>query len=236
MPNPLAWEMDMDIGIIGSGNIGSILARHLKNLGHQVSIANSRGPASLAALAAETGATAVTVEQAARAQHLVIITVPEKAVPQLPRDSLATTSAVVVDTGNYYPSRDGRIAEIDGGLTESEWVTRVLGRPVVKAFNNIVASSLASRGAPAGTPGRISLSVAGDDKHAKELTLGLIDAIGFDGVDAGSLADSWRQQPGTPAYCQDLDAAGLEAALAKADAAQIPEYRAQADEAARPYF
>ena len=226
----------MDIGIIGSGNIGSTLARHLKGLGHQVSIANSRGPASLAALAAETGATAVTVEQAARAQDLVIITVPEKAVPQLPRDSLATSSAVVVDTGNYYPSRDGRIAEIDGGLPESEWVTRVLGRPVVKAFNNIVASSLASRGAPAGTPGRISLSVAGDDKHAKELTLGLIDAIGFDGVDAGSLADSWRQQPGTPAYCHDLDTAGLEAALAKADAAQIPEYRAQADEAARPYF
>lgn len=228
--------MDMDIGIIGSGNIGSTLARHLTGLGHQVSIANSRGPASLATLAADTGATAVTVEQAARAQDVVIITVPEKAVPQLPRDSLATTSAVVVDTGNYYPSRDGRIAEIDGGLTESEWVTRVLGRPVVKAFNNIVASSLASRGAPAGTPGRISLAVAGDDRYAKELTLGLIDAIGFDGVDAGSLADSWRQQPGTPAYCQDLDVAGLEAALAKADVARIPEYRAQADEAARPYF
>lgn len=226
----------MDIGIIGSGNIGSILARQLKGLDHQVSIANSRGPASLATLTAETGATALTVEQAVRAQDLVIITVPEKAVPHLPRDSLATTLAVVVDTGNYYPSRDGRIAEIDGGLTESEWVTRVLGRPVVKAFNNIVASSLASRGAPAGTPGRISLSIAGDDKHAKELTLGLIDAIGFDGVDAGSLADSWRQQPGSPAYCQDLDAAGLEAALAKADAAQIPKYRAQADEAARPYF
>src|SRR5690606_17767910 len=116
MPTPLAQEMDMDIGIIGSGNIGSTLARHLKGLGHQVSIANSRGPASLAALAAETDATAVTVEQAARAQDLVIITVPQKAVPQLPRDSLATSSAVVVDTGNYYPSRDGRIAEIDGGL------------------------------------------------------------------------------------------------------------------------
>lgn len=228
--------MDMDIGIIGSGNIGSALARHLKGLGHEVSIANSRGPSTLAALAAETGATAVTVEQAIRAQDVVIITVPEKAIRQLPRDALATTSAVVIDTGNYYPSRDGRIDEIDGGLTESEWVARVLGRPVVKAFNNILAGSLASRGAPAGTPGRITLSVAGDDKRAKELTLGLIDAMGFDGLDAGSLAESWRQQPGTPAYCQDLDAAGLKAALAKADAALIPEYRAQADEAARPYF
>jgi predicted dinucleotide-binding enzyme len=228
--------MDMDIGIIGSGNIGSVLARHLKKLGHDVSIANSRGPSSLVALAAETGAKAVTVEQAARAPDVVIITVPEKAIPQLPRDSLATTSAVVIDTGNYYPSRDGQIAEIEGGLTESEWVTRILGRPVVKAFNNILASSLASRGVPAATPGRIALSVSGDDKHAKDLTLGLIDAMGFDGFDAGSLADSWRQQPGTPAYCHDLDVAGLKAALAKADAAEMPDYRRQADEAARPYF
>jgi 8-hydroxy-5-deazaflavin:NADPH oxidoreductase len=226
----------MDIGIIGSGNIGGTLARHLTALGHRVSIANSRGPASLAALAAETGATAATAEEAARAQDVVIIAVPEAAVPRLPRDILAATSAVVVDTGNYYPSRDGRIAEIDGGLTDSEWVARVLGRPVVKAFNNIVADSLATRGVPAGTPGRICLSVAGDDPRAKELVLGLIDALGFDGVDAGTLADSWQQHPGTPAYCRDLDADGLKAALGEADAGQIADYRARADEAARPYF
>src|SRR5437763_12439548 len=158
----------MEIGIIGSGHIGSILARHLTALGHTVVIANSRGPASLAALAAETGATAATVEQAARAQDVVIISIPEKAVPELPRDILAATPAVVVDTGNYYPSRDGRIAEIDGGLTDSEWVARVLGRPVVKAFNNIVAESLAKRGVPADTPGRICLSVAGDDERANQ--------------------------------------------------------------------
>src|SRR5215212_7216989 len=159
----------MDIGIIGSGNIGGTLARHLTALGHQVSIANSRGPASLAALAAETGATAATVEQAAHAHDVVIIAVPEKAVPHLPRDILAATLAVVVDTGNYYPSRDGRIAEIEGGLAESEWVARVLGRPVVKAFNNIVADSLATRGLPAGAPGRICLSVAGDEERAKQV-------------------------------------------------------------------
>ena len=93
------------------------------------------------------------MEQAARAQDLVIIAVPEKAVPQLPGDILAATSAVVVDTGNYYPSRDGRIAEIEGGLTDSEWVARVLGCPVVKAFNNIGAASLATRGVPTGTLG-----------------------------------------------------------------------------------
>jgi len=226
----------MDIGIIGSGNIGGTLARHLTGLGHQVSIANSRGPASLAALAAETGAAAAMVEQAARAQDVVIVAVPETAVPRLPRDILAASPAVVVDTGNYYPSRDGRIAEIEDGLTDSEWVARVLGVPVVKAFNNIVAPSLATRGVPAGTPGRICLSVAGDQPRARALVLGLVDALGFDGIDAGTLAASWRQHPGTPAYCRDLDADGLEAALARADAGQIANYRAQADEAARAYF
>jgi predicted dinucleotide-binding enzyme len=226
----------MDIGIIGSGNIGATLARHLTALGHHVAVANSRGPASLAALAAETGATAATVEQAARAADVVIVAVPEKAVPQLPRDILAASSAVVVDTGNYYPSRDGRIDEIEDGLAESEWVARVLGVPVVKAFNNIVAPSLATRGVPAGTPGRVCLSVAGDDPRAKKAVLGLLDALGFDGIDAGSLADSWRQQPGSPAYCRDLDAHGLSAALAQADAGEIARCRAEADEAARPYF
>jgi predicted dinucleotide-binding enzyme len=226
----------MDIGIIGSGNIGSTLVRHFAALGHQVSIANSRGPASLAALAAETGATAATVEQAVGARDVVIIAIPEAAVPQLPRDILAKTSAVVIDTGNYYPSRDGRVAEIDEGLTDSEWVAQVLGRPVIKAFNNIVADSLTTRGVPAGTAGRICLSVAGDDPRAKELVLELIDALGFDGIDAGNLADSWRQHPGTPAYCRDLDADELKAALAQADTGQIAEYRSQADEAARPFF
>jgi predicted dinucleotide-binding enzyme len=226
----------MDIGIIGSGNIGGTLARNLTKLGHRVAVANSRGPASLSALAAETGATAATVEQAARAADVVIITVPEKAVPQLPRDVLASSSAVVVDTGNYYPSRDGRIADIEDGLAESVWVARVLGVPVVKAFNNIVAPSLATRGVPAGTPGRVALSVAGDDPRAKAVVLGLIDALGFDGLDAGSLADSWRQHPGSPAYCRDLDANGLRAALAQADAGQVARYRAEADKAARAYF
>lgn len=121
-------------------------------------------------------------------------------------------------------------------MTDSEWVARVLGCPVVKAFNNITVHSLATRGLPAGSAGRICLSVAGDDLRAKELVVGLIDAIGFDGIDAGTLADSWRQQPGTPAYCRDLDKGGLKAALAQADAGQIARYRAEADEAVRRYF
>lgn len=226
----------MDIGIIGSGNIGSTLARHLRALGHQVSIANSRGPASLVALAAETSATAATAEQAAQAQDLVIVAIPQNAVPDLPREVLRSTSAVVVDTGNYYPSRDGLIAEIEDGLTDSEWVARLLGRPVVKAFNNVLAGSLATRGVPAGDPDRICLSVAGDDPEAKEMVQDVIRALGFDATDAGLLADSWRQQPGTPAYCRDLDATALKAALAQADAGQIAGYRRKAEEEAAPYF
>ena len=176
------------------------------------------------------------MEQAACAQDLVVISIPEAAVPKLPRDILATTPAVIVDTGNYYPSRDGRLTEIDGGLTDSEWVAQVRGRRVVKAFNNITADSLATRGVADGSAGRICLSVAGDDSRAKELVLGLIDALGFDGIGAGTLADSWRQQPGTPAYCGDLDKEGLKAALAQADPGQIARCRAEADEAALSYF
>jgi 8-hydroxy-5-deazaflavin:NADPH oxidoreductase len=226
----------MDIGIIGAGNIGGTLARQLTSLGHSVSIANSRNPATLGALSRKTGATAVTAEQAARARDMVIVAVPEKAVPGLPRDVLAASSAIVVDTGNYYPSRDGRIAEIEDGLAESAWVAQTLGVPVVKAFNNIVAPSLDTRGVPAGTAGRVCLSVAGDQPRAKNVVLGLIDALGFDAIDSGTLAESWRQQPGTPAYCRDLGAEALRAALAEADAGQIARYRAEADKAARAYF
>jgi len=226
----------MDIGIIGSGQIGSILARRLAALGHQVRIANSRGPESLAALAAATGATASTVEQAASARDVVIVTIPQKAVRELPRGLFAGSTAIVVDTGNYYPARDGRIDAIDQGLTDSEWVAQVLGRPVVKAFNNIVAESLDSRGVPRGTPGRVCLSVAGDDPAAKHVVLRLLDELGFDGLDAGPLAESWRQQPGTPAYCKDLDRTALQAALSKPDATGIPSRRQAADELVRPFF
>jgi predicted dinucleotide-binding enzyme len=226
----------MNIGIIGSGHIGSTLARHLVSLGHEVSIGNSRGPQSLAVISADTGAAAVTAEQAARSRDLVIISVPQAAVPQLPLEALRSSSAVVVDTGNYYPTRDGAIDEIDNGLTDSQWVATVLGRPVVKAFNSIVASSLAQGGLPAGTAGRICLPVAGDDLASKKLVQDVIRAMGFDTIDAGSLVDSWRQQPGTSAYCRDLDATALAAALAQADENQIANCRKKADEEAAPYF
>jgi hypothetical protein len=219
----------MRIGIIGAGNIGGTLTRRLTALGHQVAVANSRGPETLASLAAETGARAVTVTEAARSGEVVIVTIPMKNIPQLPRDRFKGTfeGVVVVDTSNYYPrQRDGRIDAIEAGMPESCWVEQQLGRRVVKAFNNIYAEHLLKLGRPAGTPGRIALPVSGDDAAAKSVVLRLVDELGFDGIDAGGLDDSWRQQPGTPVYAADLDSAGVRRALAQATRERTPEWRA----------
>ncbi len=226
----------MEIGIIGSGNIGSTLAGYLTALGHQVFIANSRGPETLSDIAANTGATATTAEQAAGAKDIVIIAIPQKAMVNLPIDILSSSKAIIVDAGNYYPSRDGSVSEIENGATDSEWVSKVIGHPVIKAFNNIVASSLASKAVPSGDTDRISLSVAGDDAEQKKIVMQLVDEIGFDAIDGGLLSESWRQQPGEPAYCQDLNKEKLNDALQKADISKRAENLAAADEMARPYF
>ncbi|WP_315058328.1 NAD(P)-binding domain-containing protein [Chryseobacterium indoltheticum] len=226
----------MEIGIIGSGNIGNTLAGYLIALGHQVFIANSRGPETLSDIAANTGATATTAEQAAGAKDIVIIAIPQKGMVNLPIDILSSSNAIIVDAGNYYPSRDGSVSEIENGATDSEWVSKVIGHPVIKAFNNIVASSLASKAVPSGDTDRISLSVAGDDAEQKKIVMQLVDEIGFDAIDGGLLSESWRQQPGEPAYCQDLNKEKLNDALQKADISKRAENLAAADEMARPYF
>jgi len=223
------YRNGMNIGIIGAGNIGGTLARRLRTLGHAVAIANAHGPESLRALAAETGATAVTVAEAARAGDVVIVTIPQQRVTELPRDLFAGVPphVAVVDTGNYYPQqRDGAIADIETGATESAWVASQLGRPVVKAFNNIYAQHLMEHGKPAGATGRIALPVAGDDAAAKAVVMRLVEELGFDAIDAGSLAESWRQQPGTPVYVEDHDAEGVRRALAAATPDRKPEWRA----------
>jgi predicted dinucleotide-binding enzyme len=219
----------MRIGIIGAGNIGGTLTRRLTQLGHEVSVANSRGPQTLQDLAQETGARAVTVSEAAQGQDVVVVTIPQVRVPDLPDDLFAGAGddVVVIDTGNYYPrNRDGRIAGIEDGLTESRWVEQQLGHPVVKAFNNIYAQHLLEHGRPAGEAGRIALPIAGDDERAKRVVMDLVDELGFDPVDAGGLDDSWRQQPGTPVYTQDLDADGVRRALAEADPERPAAFRA----------
>jgi predicted dinucleotide-binding enzyme len=222
----------MKIGIIGSGNIGGALTRRFRAVGHDVSVANTRGPQSLAEVARETGAKAVSVQDAAHNQDVVIVTIPEKNIPDLPRGLFAGVPAnvVVVDTGNYYPQqRDGRIEGIESGATESRWVAQQLGRPMVKAFNNIYAQHLFELGKPAGSPGRIALPVAGDDAKAKATVMRLIDEIGFDAVDAGGLDDSWRQQPGTPVYTKDHDADGVRRGLAEAQRERTPVWRGTAN-------
>ncbi len=160
----------------------------------------------------------------------MVVTIPEKAVPSLPADLFddVPDGVVVVDTGNYYHQRDGRLEEIEKGTTESRWVADQLGRPVVKAFNNVFAAHLLERGQAAGSPGRIALPVAGDDDAAKAVVIQLVDELGFDGVDAGSLDESWRQQPGSPVYGTDHDAEGVRRALADAPRERGADFRAPA--------
>lgn len=219
----------MKIGIIGAGNIGGTLARRLTEESHTVAIANSRGPETLTELAEESGAEPVTAEEAARGRDLVVVTIPMNKVPDLFDDlfSGVDESVVVVDTCNYYPrERDGRIEAIEEGTTESRWVSEQIGRPVVKAFNNIHSDHLLEHGKPSGSTGRIALPVAGDDESAKVVVMELVDQLGFDPVDDGGLDDSWRQQPGTPSYGADLDAGTLKNTLAETPATRPLEFTA----------
>jgi 8-hydroxy-5-deazaflavin:NADPH oxidoreductase len=219
----------MKIGIIGAGNIGGTLTRRFTAVGHNVKVANSRGPASLADLAKETGAQAVTAPEAVKDVDVVVVTIPETHVPELPKSLFANLgpNVAVIDTGNYYPQqRDGHIPGIEEAPSESSWVAQTIGHTVIKAFNDIYAQHLLELGKPRGTPGRIALPVAGDDARAKKIVMDLVDQIGFDPVDAGSLADSWRQQPGSPVYAQDYDVAGVRKALAEATPGRKPEWKA----------
>jgi predicted dinucleotide-binding enzyme len=220
----------MKIGIIGAGNIGGALAARWVALGHDVVISNSRGPQTRGDVAEETGATAVEAGEAAKGRDVVVITIPEFKVPDLPGDLFAEVGdeVVVIDTNNYYPQRrDGRIEAIEGGMTESRWVAEQVSRPgLVKAFNNIQALHLRDHGRPAGDPERIALPYAGDAPAAKATVAALIDELGFDAVDNGGLEDSWRQQPGTPAYGGDLTADALRETLAQTPAERPADFRA----------
>ena len=218
----------MRIGIIGAGNMGATLAAQLSRLGNQVAIANSRGPRTLAGVAAQTGAAPVPITEVTRHADVVIVAIPEKNIPGLPAGLLAALpeDTAVIDAGNYVPKlRDGHIDAIDAGLPESQWVQAQLRHPVIKAFNTIRPASLASLGKPAGAAGRTVIPVAGDDPAAKAVALELADQLGFDGLDAGPLAESWRQQPGTPVYTTDLPRGAARQALADATPEQTASWR-----------
>jgi len=206
------------IGLIGSGHIGSQVARLAVANGYDVVLSNSRGPETLAALAAELGpqARAATPAEAAAAGDIVVVTIPLGKYRTVPVAPLA--GKIVVDTNNYYPQRDGQIPELDSeSVTSSELLQAHLpDSKVVKAFNHIYAAQLTTDGKPAGTPNRRALVIAGDDAGAKRTVTDLLDRFGFDTVDAGPLKDSWRIQPGTPGYGPQHNAEELRADLAAA--------------------
>jgi predicted dinucleotide-binding enzyme len=208
----------MTIGLIGAGHIGSAVARAAIAAGHSVVLSNSRGPETLAELVKELGpsARAATPQEAAKAGDIVVVTIPLKNIADVPVEPLA--GKVVIDTNNYYPQRDGHIAELDDeSTTTAELLQRHLpSSKVVKAFNHIYAAQITTDGLPAGTPNRRALVIAGDDASAKATVTQLLDQFGYDAVDAGPLAEGWRIQRDTPGYGPRRNAEQLRADLAAA--------------------
>lgn len=206
------------LGLIGAGRIGSQVAKLAIKDGYDVVLSNSRGPETLAGLVAELGpkARAATVLEAAKAGDIVVVTIPLKAIDTVPVEPLA--GKIVIDTNNYYPQRDGRIAELDEEkTTTSELLQRHLPKSkVVKAFNHIYAAELTTHGSPRGTPNRRALVIAGDDEGAKTVVTKMLDAFGFDTVDVGPLSESWRIQRDTPGYGPRRNAEELRKDLAAA--------------------
>lgn len=220
----------MKVGIIGAGQIGGTLVRRLRELGHDVTVANSRSPETLAELAGETGASAVWAKDAAVDADLVIVSIPQKNVPDLAGGIVDARKpgAPVIETNNYYPvQRDGEIAAIEDGQIESAWVAEHIGAPVYKVFNGIWWKHLLESGTPSGTPNRIALPVAGADGPGRALVHDIVDQLGFDPVDAGPISDSWRQQPGTPVYGKDFDAEDTRTGLAAATRERTQEWSAR---------
>ena len=223
----------MNIGVIGTGQIGEVIIRKLRGAGYRVKMANARDPESLKDLAAKTGAIPVSIEEVVQDVDILFFALPQKAFPVLPKGLLnkARKETIVIDVGNYYPWRDGRIDEIESGLTESAWVEKQIGRPVVKVLNSIVYKALAEAGRPMGSRDRVALPISGDNPKAKEIVAQLLDRIGFDSVDAGTIAESWRQQPGSPVYCINPTKEVLQQRLKNVDRSSLVTNREKSSEA-----
>lgn len=208
----------MKIALLGAGNVGSPLARAFAAAGHSVNLANSRDPETIRELARSLGATATWAADAVNDVDVVITSVPPLSLAKISHVlSQVPDDVPVIDTGNYHPARDGRIPALDDGEPEAVWTSAQLGRPVVKAWNAVLAQTLEVAGMPAGAPGRIALPIAGDDAKGLEIAKELTDVSGFDPLVFGGLADAWRAQPGTAAYCTELPLAELQFALDHAD-------------------
>ncbi|KAF2328078.1 NADPH-dependent F420 reductase [Flavobacterium ginsenosidimutans] len=230
----------MKIGIIGTGAIGGTIAKKMAEAGHEVKVNNSDQADKLKARAEDLGVKAATLKNVVKDVDVIILSLPTIAIPTLPKDLLegVPENVIVVDTSNYYPFRDADIEEIKNGKVESIWVSEQLGRPVVKAFNNLLAETLANGGKNSGAEDRIAMAVAGDDPQAKKVIASLVDDAGYDAVDSGRLSESWRHQPGTPAYCTELNEEELKQALADGVKEAAPSLRdkAIADLSALPSY
>lgn len=223
------------LGLIGSGNIGSTLARLAIEAGHDVVLSNSRGPETLADLIAELGphARAATSDEAATAADLVVVTIPLHAYTDVPVEPLR--GKIVLDTMNYYPQRDGQIDALDDETTTTSELVQghLVGARVVKAFNNIMARHLATLARPSGADDRSVLVIAGDDEDAKAQVTAFLDSIGYDTLDAGPLAEGWRFQRDTPAYCLPYAAPGPEFPFGPGQQATADDFRGPLAAAAR---
>jgi predicted dinucleotide-binding enzyme len=196
----------MKIGVIGTGSMGDAIIRKLRTAGHELKIANSRGPESLSEYSIEVGAKAVGIENVVEDVDVVFLVIPNKNLPELPGTLFQKVKpgTVVIDTLNYYPFRDGHIEDLDNGMVESEWVSKLIKYPVVKSFNTMFAHSFILNRPSSGYDPHLAMPVSGDDTKSKEIVAKLIDSIGYNPVDVGSIAESWRQQAGSPVYCTDL--------------------------------
>jgi predicted dinucleotide-binding enzyme len=216
------------IAIIGAGVVGTAFAKRLVHVGNSVSISNSRGPDSLRDVKKITGAKALDAERAVSEADIVILAVPMSGI--LPLQPILQKSlrpgTILIDACNYYPSRDGNIQLLDEGMTESVWMSKTFSFPIVKALNNIIALNIGPSAKPKGSYKRVALPVAGDDDKSVAVVMELLEAMGYDAFNAGQLEDSWRQQPGQPAYCTEptlkelvvlLSSANREGASAKRD-------------------
>lgn len=216
----------MKIGILGAGSIGTTLSRKLAAAGHDVKVGNSRGPETLAAEVLETGALASTAKDAVNDVDVAILSMPQSGFEKV-RQLIAALpeQTVVIDTSNYFPQRDGVNDAIEAGQVETEWIQHYFGRPIVKAWNAIGALPFAENGRPQGHPQRVAIPVAGDRAEDRKVAVSLVNDTGFDGYDAGALADSWRQQPGSPVYCTNLRYDEIGPALLAAERERLPRRR-----------
>jgi predicted dinucleotide-binding enzyme len=216
----------LKIGIIGAGSIGSTIARRLSRHGHDVTIANSRGPETIGEAALRTGARAVTADEAVQGVDVLIVSVPMNRNANIAEYvRAAPEGAVVIDTSNYYPMRDGSVREFEEGVPESVWLSELFGRPVAKAWNAITSQSFDAKASEAGDSRRVAIPVAADRDADRQVAMRLVEQTGFDAVDAGVLAESWRQQPGAPAYCTDRTRTEMPDWLAAAEQDRVPRRR-----------